>query len=104
MFVPVRIVVVWGEVAWLIWKLAERMGSKLSGEGPEPLVEPTIPPAPAPAPPAPAVVPPAPAPVTPAPIPPTPPPGVLETTPAFTPRGEPPDLVRRISVSAMGKL
>src|SRR5579859_1602082 len=82
----------------------ETTGSKLSGCGPAPLVEPTKPPAPVPAPPAPAVVPPAPAPEIPAPTPPWPPPGVLETTPELTPRKEPPALVRRMSVSAIGKL
>src|SRR5436305_11523069 len=79
-------------------------GSKLSGCGPAPLVLPTKPPAPTPAPPAPAVVPPAPAPLIPDPTPPWPPPGVLETTPESTPRKEPPALVRRISVSAIGRL
>ncbi len=53
---------------------------------------------------APPVVPPAPAPGAPAPKPPTPPPGVPCTTPVFTPRKKPPALVRKMSVSAMGKL
>src|SRR5207245_11078762 len=71
---------------------------------PTPNVDCTRPEAPAPAPPAPAVVPPAPAPGAPVPNPPTPPPGVPCTTPAFTPRKTPPALVRRMSISAIGRL
>ena len=71
---------------------------------PAPSVDCTKPEAPAPAPPAPPVVPPAPAPGAPAPNPPTPPPGVFCTTPALTPRNTPPAFVRRMSVSAIGRL
>src|SRR5580704_6788245 len=62
-----------------------RIGSKLVIVDPIPSVDPTKPPAPAPAPPAPRVVPPVPEPTWP-PSPPTPPPGVFCTMPVFTPR------------------
>ena len=109
---PVKTVFDSGVMARSMETLPVRTGSKLSMAGPSPWVEKTMPAAPAPAPPTPMVVPPTPPPVEPVdevPVPPevvepAAPPGVPCTSPALTPSVAAPDLVRRISVSAIDRL